>query len=451
MSKNRLAVVAAGLAAALTVSAEEAPQTHFDQGVDVTPAIESARRGALSDPVGVKESAPAREDQDGMVWVAMEDADAKNVRGKIDLTRREVLPRGGGITLFPVKPEELPRLSQIMHERRNRCGGFFAFDSKEEALSELARGAPKVPIRTFTVTNPAEIGPLLESVREESIRETIEGLASFHNRYYKSDTGVAAAHWIRDRWSKISEGRSDISVELFAHKGWPQPSVIAKIQGTKEAGKVIVLGGHEDSIGSPWGGSTARAPGADDDASGIAVLTEALRVIVAKGYHPERTVHLIAYAAEEVGLRGSREIAARYAEQGVDVQGAVQFDMTSFKGSSDGIYFITDHTNAALTAYLGRLIDQYVGVPWGTTKCGYACSDHASWTRNGFPSAFPFEATKSGANRNIHSSRDTLANVGGDAEHAVPFAKLAVAYIVETAKSPSDQRTASARTAPKIQ
>ena len=51
------------------------------------------------------------------------------------------------------------------------------------------------------------------------------------------------------------------------------------------------------------------APGADDDASGIATLTEVIRVALANGWKPKRTVKFMGYAAEEVGLRGSNAIA----------------------------------------------------------------------------------------------------------------------------------------------
>jgi len=433
VSKQRLAVLGiAGIFAIFPVRAEE---IRFDSGVDITPALEGIRR--IADRA---EDAPARssgveEDARGMVWVAMENADADAVRGKIDLARREVVPLTQGITLFPVKPEELPRLSHIMHERRDRCGGFFAYDSKEAAMADEDSGTGGAVARAYSISRPETVRFLLSKFREDRLRDTITRLSKFHNRYYSSDEGVASSQWILDDWAGIAKGRSDISVELFDHPGWPQSSVILTIAGSKEPGQVIVLGGHADSVGGRWGGSGARAPGADDNASGIAVLTEALRVIVDSGFRPERTVQLMAYSAEEVGLRGSRAIATQYASAGVDVQGVVQFDMTIFKGSVKSIYLITDYTNEVQNAYLGRLIDEYVKVPWGETRCGYACSDHASWTRNGFPASFPFEATKRGTNRNIHSSRDTLENVGGTADHAVPFARLAVAYIVETSKA----------------
>ena len=73
-------------------------------------------------------------------------------------------------------------------------------------------------------------------------------------------------------------------------------------------------------------------------------------------------------------------------------------------------------------------------MPWGTDRCGYACSDHASWYRQGYPAAFPFEAAKRQMNNKIHTSNDTIEQSGGTADHAVHFAKLGVAFAMELAK-----------------
>ena len=217
------------------------------------------------------------------------------------------------------------------------------------------------------------------------------------------------------------------------------------IPGSEKPEEIVVLGGHLDSINGMWGGEANRAPGADDNASGIAVLTESLRVLAASGFRPRRTVEFMGYAAEEVGLRGSKEIAASYSKQGKKVAAVIQFDMTNYKGSDKAIYLLTDHVDPGVTDFLGKLIDAYAQVPWSTTKCGYACSDHASWTRSGYPSSAAFESAFDGMNRDIHTDRDTLSKSGGTAEHSVSFAKLAAAFAAEVAKVAAPAAARSAR------
>src|SRR3546814_5186498 len=91
---------------------------------------------------------------------------------------------------------------------------------------------------------------------------------------------------------------------------------------------------HLDSINAYGGGSPGQAaPGADDDASGIAVLTETLRIALARGWRPQRTVKFMGYAAEEVGLRGSNAIAPSHRQAGVDVVAVLQVDMTNYQAA----------------------------------------------------------------------------------------------------------------------
>ena len=133
-------------------------------------------------------------------------------------------------------------------------------------------------------------------------------------------------------------------------------------------------------------------------------------------YQPQKTLKFMAHAAEEVGLLGSREIAESHKRKNEKVIGVLQLDMTNFKGSPDkDIVLISDNTNREQNAFLGRLINKYIKLSWSYDKCGYGCSDHASWTRNGFPASFPFEAKKAQMNRKIHTANDTIEASRGNA------------------------------------
>src|SRR5690606_19840945 len=101
-------------------------------------------------------------------------------------------------------------------------------------------------------------------------------------------------------------------------------------------------------------------------------------------YRPAKTLMFMGYAAEEVGLRGSDEIASNFKAQAKNVIGKMQLDMTNYKGSEEDIVLISDYTSKEQNAFVANLIEEYLGVRWGWTACGYACSDHASWHRQGF-------------------------------------------------------------------
>ena len=334
-----------------------------------------------------------------------------------------------GVSLVAMHEPELAALSEQMH-REGRCGGFMVHETLDDARADL-HVLRENPI-DYTIDRAPVVAAVLPRLDKEQIATTIRELSAFPNRYFKSATGVAAAKWIADRWRSFSD-RPGITVELFHHPQWEQPSVVMTIPGTTKANEVVVIGGHLDSI-SMLGGKNGRAPGADDDASGIATITEVIRVLLAANYHPARTLVFVGYAAEEVGLRGSQAIAADFKKRGVNVVGALQLDMTAYQGSEKDIWLMKDFTSTPQNTFLTKLIDTYVGATWGLDACGYACSDHASWHRYGVPASMPFEARMRDRNKRIHTKDDTLETSGGNAEHAAKFARLAAAYAIEMGK-----------------
>lgn len=346
-----------------------------------------------------------------------------------------------GVSLLQMTEAEIEGLSNTIHDQLHRCGGYVTHDSEAEGLMALApRGdmhyAMKGMFADYDMNQQTMVTPMVADVQSANIEATIRTLSAYNNRHYRAQSGVESSTYIRDMWAGLATGRSDIKVELFQHSGFPQPSVILTIEGSTHPEEIVVLGGHADSIASGifGGSSTGRAPGADDNASGIATLTEALRIAMANDFKPARTVMFMAYAGEEAGLLGSKDIANKFKREAKNVVGKFQLDMTLNKGTANlDIVMMSDFTNQAQNEFLGRLIDEYVQVPWGYSRCGYGCSDHASWTNAGYPASIPFESTMGDINNNIHKASDTIENTRGAAAHSAKFAKLAIAYMVELA------------------
>lgn len=325
-------------------------------------------------------------------------------------------------------PEEIAALSHSRHEQ-GRCGGYMDITDHQDLIA--------TPVRAFdiegraTLANTVLVQQLVKEVSAENLKASVTKLSSFPSRFYTTDSGLASATWIRDTFAKLAEGRSDVKVEFFQHK-WKQPSVIARIQGTDRlAEEIVVLGAHQDSVNQGLFGPNPGkdAPGADDDASGVATLIETFRVLMASGHKPKRTIEFMAYAAEEVGLWGSQDIAKAYQKAGKKVMGVIQFDMTMYPSAKKEIVFISDFVDKNLTDYTKKLIDTYLQVSWSNDKCGYGCSDHASWTKAGFPSVMPAEAPFKQMNPNLHKTSDTTAHL--DFEFGANFARLGLAYAVE--------------------
>ena len=382
--------------------------------------------------------------EDDPVWITLGGAHAKHLQAALSRAGRgDVLEveSAGDVVVARTRSGALGTLAALLHAERQRCGGFVAHADRDEAYAAVERDralAAALPPASavYTVDNAAVVTELRDALGEANIRATIGSLAAFFTRYHGTPTGLESAEWIRAQWAGFAAGRADVTVEMFSHPllVTRQPSVILTIPGTTLPDEIVVLGAHQDSINGS--GATNRAPGADDDASGVAALSEVIRVALARGYRPQRTVKFMAYAAEEVGLRGSADIAQQFRNADRNVAGVLQLDMTNYKGSpAQDIVLITDRTDAGQNGFLAFLIQTYLpGLAQSTSQCGYGCSDHASWYARGYPASFPFESLIGDDNPNIHTANDTLAASGGDARHALKFAKLAAAYMAELAK-----------------
>ena len=359
---------------------------------------------------------------------------------------------GTALVVSEIKAYMLAQVSERIHQRENRCGGFFAFATRAEADAFVRsdKSAQAISRRallaTYTIDNQATVTPWLSLVQNTNIYNTIASLSAYQNRYYTSTTGKTSAEWIRTTWQGLAGSRTDVTSELFACSTCStQPSVILTIRGNELPNEIVVLGAHLDSINVSAGGSTTQvAPGADDDASGIATLTEVLRIAMANGWKPKRTVKFMGYAGEEVGLRGSNAIAQAHKTAAANVVAVLQLDMTNYRtGTAADMRLVTDYSNVDMKTFLTNLFDTYLaprGLTRGTYTCGYGCSDHASWTSAGYPSAMFFEAGTGGTsgstyNPYIHSSSDTLANMGNSAQNSAKFALLGLAFLGEAAKT----------------
>lgn len=374
--------------------------------------------------------------EEKQVYISI-DSDALNFSEKTFGKRVEEVQTKDGISIVKIDEDSIPWLSMLMHKNFNRCGGFMVHDDEAEALELLnsqdgAQAFAKNNLFANYVINQDDlVKPMISEISASNILASITKLSSFKNRYYKGDSGKQSAAWIKETWTNLVKNRNDATVEYFPHSQWDQPSVILTLKGASD--EVIVLGGHQDSINGSFGGASATAPGADDNASGISTITEVIRVLADSSYQPQKTIKFMAYAAEEVGLLGSKEIAKSFKQKNVNVIGVMQLDMTNFQGTKElDIVMMRDYTNDDQNNFVGSIIDHYVpGIKWGFDKCGYGCSDHASWHSQGYPASMPFEARMNDMNSNIHTARDTLAVSGGNATHAAKFAKMAIAYVVE--------------------
>ncbi|RPD78545.1 peptidase [Lentinus tigrinus ALCF2SS1-7] len=280
---------------------------------------------------------------------------------------------------------------------------------------------------------------VIETLEIQNLRDTLDKFTRFRTRYYRSVSGKMSQLWLLHKIQELTKEfaprslQHSISVKEFPHT-WIQSSIILTINGTStEDDGVVIISSHLDSINgkSPY----LPAPGADDDGSGCMSILEAYRALIAAGWQPERTVEFHWYSAEEGGLLGSQAVASDYESRDINVVAMSQYDMTAFvkRGTPERVGVVTDYTDPDLTQFNKDLIDLYLDIPWVDTECGFACSDHGSWHKAGYPSIDTIESKFMEANRQYGHTENDRYDISDEFsfEHMFEFSKLAVAFAVE--------------------
>ncbi|MDR3442319.1 MAG: M20/M25/M40 family metallo-hydrolase [Legionella sp.] len=321
-----------------------------------------------------------------------------------------------------------------LHKNRAACGKFLNLDSHktttppQKLLKQLTENHTHSSLTAFTMNHESEVKQLFQAINPNSIWQTSQHLTSYTNRSAKTQLGITAAHWYKDHFDAMAREykRQDVA-SYFVETGtrFKQPSVVTVI-GKDKTGDALVLGAHIDTL-------SGNMPGADDDASGIAVSLEVARVLLSSELRFNRPIYIIAYAAEEQGLVGSSYVVQSFLDKKIPVKAVMQLDQAGFRANPKDktIWLLTDYVDNKLVQFTADLLKQYVQVPVGYTECGYACSDHANWSAAGFSACYPSATTLDDDNPYLHSSEDRLEII--NLEHMVNFTKLGLAFVTELA------------------
>lgn len=345
------------------------------------------------------------------------------------------------LSVAEVSEYQANTISHAAHQF-GKCGGFERLpqnENIEESIEVLRFQAAQNRAFTFlsapatgTTKNP-QIEAATQQVKEANLLEMVQWLSNYHTRSHAAPENNKP---VEDLAEKVRQLLAQLpyphQIDFIDHQQTTQKTLRVRLQGKDRPNEIVVLGAHIDTLNGPI--AKARAPGADDNASGSANIFEALRILATQP-QPSRSIEFFWYAGEEDGLIGSGEIAQTYKDAKTDVVGVFQLDMTSFAGEGELVIGeMTDFTNPWLRSYLKSLNTYYVGAQWKEAQCGYACSDHASWHRQGYAAVMPFEATLGTMNPNIHTNKD-LITPALSFKHSAAFAKLALAFAMDFANS----------------
>ena len=211
-----------------------------------------------------------------------------------------------------------------------------------------------VPL-THAAPEPVTEQPLLRevatAVSPAELRATITKLVGFGTRHTLSDTrsdtrGIGAARrWVQSRFTELSKDCGNClevvtPSQMVTGPRVPQPTevmdIVAIQRGSSDANRVILITGHLDSRVSDIMNFTSDAPGANDDASGVAAVMEAARVLSKHKFRA--TLVYAALSGEEQGLYGGKVLAEYAKAQGWQVQADINNDIIGNSHGADGVH-----------------------------------------------------------------------------------------------------------------
>jgi len=222
---------------------------------------------------------------------------------------------------------------------------------------------PRPAIPTMAPPGNGEVGAMLREVSPARVKADIESLVSFGTRHTLSATdsptrGIGAARrWIKSEFEKAAaaSGRTGeeamrVRFESFIaapdgrriDKETELVNVIAELPGRLEASgqaeRCYVMG-HYDSRNSETMDREGDAPGANDDASGVAVVLELARVMASRRF--DHTIVFVATVGEEQGLFGARHHAQWALENNARIRGVLSNDIVGDPTSPSGARYDT--------------------------------------------------------------------------------------------------------------
>lgn len=273
-----------------------------------------------------------------------------------------------------------------------------------------------------------QIKAVLAKVSQTRLRKSLKQLVQFGTRWTYAPTIAQVPTWIQQQFVALGLG-AQTRFQPFIVPG-SQPSQQNVLCGPQPGARgIILVCCHYDSISEK---SATAAPGADDDASGVAAILEMARLL--KPVTLKRDVLLAAFGGEEQGLFGSSACADIAAQQHWPIDVVINLDMISFKSPGAPPRIVVEYdqgnknpSNDAAAKAFGLLMAQ-AAADYTTLAVEHTdiwSSDYLPFEAKGYACIGAYNAED---NPNYHKSSDTLANV--DVAQLAKVVKMVLATIL---------------------
>ncbi|PTX22387.1 peptidase M28-like protein [Pontibacter mucosus] len=201
------------------------------------------------------------------------------------------------------------------------------------------------------VRQDEEIKKMVEEISAANLEALVRKLASFDTRHSLSTLkdkkkGVGAAReWVKaefEKYAQASSGRMTVELDKYNVKANGQripqdvelANVMATLKGTDpNDDRVLIISGHLDSRNTDIMDAKGKAPGANDDGSGVAAVMELARIMASRQF--PATIIFVAVTGEEQGLLGARHLAEKAKAQNWNLIAMLNNDMIGNSSSDE--------------------------------------------------------------------------------------------------------------------
>lgn len=285
----------------------------------------------------------------------------------------------------------------------------------------------------YTYPEVTEVNPniraLMDRVSADSLEATIDHLQSYHTRRYDSRMVYEVQNWLLGQYQRLgfdSVYLHDFQLPPHLPIAETSDNVVAIQKGTRYPDEYVVCGAHYDSYNdAPGDPDSLRAPGADDNASGVSGILETARILSKCSF--ERSIIYVNFGAEEVGLVGSAAYARDCAADSMHIVGYFNLDMIGYleEGSDIHVNMLYTGQDSTLARYVKTFSQRYYPEMriWHDWLSGGSDSDYSSFNRNGFPAIQLFEDTHH-SSPFIHTPQDVLGVSVNNMDQAKRFTEL---------------------------
>ncbi len=279
------------------------------------------------------------------------------------------------------------------------------------------------------------------SISADSLMVHVERLSEYpggalRTRYVKrAECLTEAERYLLEELAAVLPAGSPVDTQRFAISGhtceggatgpvvdYPAHNVVGVLEGSGDLGGCYIVSAHYDATAQSsfqdgyWWCDNA-APGADDNATGVAVLLEAARALADVSLPFD--VRFALFTGEELGLLGSGVYADSVAAEGDTIYGVFNVDMVAYKlagGNPDTCHIVTNPGSKWLADWLVETVEQHPDPFAGSSVLridqALAYSDHASFWRNGYDAVIAIEHVHAGSRNPVyHTLGDTLGHV----------------------------------------